>query len=33
MWVAGRKRGEQAGLWAPAEGRLGFNFLMLGIKG
>jgi len=33
VWVAGRTQGERAGLWGPAEGRLGFNFLMLGITG
>lgn len=29
----GRKQGKWAGLWAPAKGHLGFNFLVLGIKG
>lgn len=33
VWVAGRKQVKWAGLWGPAEGRLGFNFLVLGIKG
>lgn len=33
VWVAGWKQDKRAGLWEPAEGRWGFNFLMLGIKG
>lgn len=33
VWVAGWKQDKRAGLWGPAEGRWGFNFLMLGIKG
>lgn len=33
VWVAGWKQDKRAGLWGPAEGLWGFNFLMLRITG